>query len=92
MSTIRLVREDQTQLRFAHAPFVGVVFFVVGAGMAYFGLYRFEEDGVGRWLMGGMGILFAIAGVLIVLWRHDLTLDLLSRTYSGRRGFWPWRP
>ncbi len=42
-----------------------------------------------RWIIGATGLLFALGGFAGALWRYELRLNLISRFYSGRRGFWP---
>jgi hypothetical protein len=56
--------------------------------MAYLAV-RFIDDAVGRWLMTGMGVFFVLLGSGGALWRYDLAIDLMARTYRGRRGFLP---
>jgi len=88
MPNVRLVSDTANELRFSHSHMGGWVFLAIGAGIAWFGIQRLEET-FGSWLMGGMGILFALIGLGAAFWRNDLRLDLLARHYSGRRGFWP---
>jgi hypothetical protein len=89
MNSARIVREDSSGIYLSHTPMVGLVFVAVGGAMAYFGFFRLADDTIGRWMLGGMGIFFAVMGVLAMLWRYELKLDLMTRTYRGRRGFWP---
>ncbi len=75
---------------FAHRPLTGVVFMLIGMGIVYFFSFSTPiKDQVARWVFSAGGALFALMGFGAALWRYELRLDLLGRTYSGRKGFWP---
>ena len=88
-SSVRIVHEDATGIRFSTLPLVGLLFVAAGGGMAWWGIFRIEDDTFGRFMFGGIGLFFGLIGTLAALWRYELSLDLMSRTYRGRRGFWP---
>ncbi len=46
-------------------------------------------DNTARWIGACAGGLFALIGSGAALWRYELRLDLLSRSYTRRKGFWP---
>jgi hypothetical protein len=87
---VNLIRENDRELYFAHRPLSGVVFMLIGMGIVYFFFFssHVREQAV-RWIFSAGGALFALIGFGGALWRYELRLDLLTRTYSGRRGFWP---
>lgn len=85
---VNLIREDNREIYFAHRPIAGIVIMLAGMGVAYF--FGFHvKDQMPRWIIGATAFLFALGGFAGALWRYELRLDLISRTYSGRRGFWP---
>ncbi len=88
VSEVKLKRESDRELFFAHYPLGGVVFALLGAGFGYLPVYL-GADSWTRWIFGIMGALFAIIGILGAFWRYEFRLDLISRTYTRRRGMWP---
>jgi hypothetical protein len=87
---VRLIKENDRELYFAHRPMAGVLFMLIGLGIVYFfsSSSRVSELSA-RWIFGAGGALFALAGFGGALWRYELRLDLMSRAYHGRKGFWP---
>ena len=88
VSEVKLKRESDREILFAHYPLGGVVFALIGAGFGYLPTYL-GADSSTRWVFGIMGGLFFIIGILGAFWRYELRLDLISRTYTRRRGMWP---
>lgn len=87
---VHLVEETPSRVRFAHRPVAGLVVAAIGFGLAYLGAVIVPpEDGIGRWLMVGMGLFFGLAGLVGFLWRRDLVLDLARGRYHHVIGFWP---
>jgi len=87
MPNVTLKRESDQALHFAHTHLAGWLFALVGAGMATAGAMRL--DGPGYWLVVFVGGFFAIIGFGAAMWRYEIHIDLTSRSYRGRRGFWP---
>ena len=88
MPDLSFKRTSQTEMRLAHSFIGGWIFAAIGGGVAWAGA-NLVDPGAGRWMVTGMGLLFAAIGIGGGLWRFDLTLDLMARVYRGRRGFWP---
>jgi hypothetical protein len=88
MPDVFLKRESDTELRFEHSILSAWIFAAIGCAAAYFGS-RYIDPPVARWMVTGMGALFAALGVGGALWRYELTLDLVARSFRRRRGFWP---
>ena len=87
---VYLIKENDREMFFAHRPLAGVVFMLIGMGIVYFFSFSaLVKEPVARWIFSAGGALFALVGFGAALWRYELRLDLLGRTYSGRRGFWP---
>ena len=82
--------EEPSRILFAHSPWSGVVFTLIGLAFTWV-CWRFipAEEGVVRWLCVGFCLLFVAAGVFGTFWRHELDIDLGRRRVSIRRGFWP---
>jgi hypothetical protein len=87
-SEVRVKRESHSELYFAHTPLSGAVF--AGLGMV-FGYIPFHVDAdiFAKGVVGGLGALFVLFGTLGAFWRCQLHLDLVSRSYTRTRGFWP---
>jgi len=75
-------------MRFAHRPLGGVVIALIGAGIGWVVVVK-AVDATAHWIGGIAGGFFALIGMGAAFWRYELTFDLLSRTYSRRKGFWP---
>lgn len=88
MPDVFLRRQSDSELRFAHSILSGWIFAAIGCAGVYFGVWQTDSAMV-KWLGIGMGGLFALMGVGGALWRYELTLDLMARSYRRRRGFWP---
>jgi hypothetical protein len=87
---VYLIKENDREMFFAHRPLTGLVFMLIGMGFVYFFSFStLVKEPVARWVFSAGGALFALVGFGAVLWRYELRLDLLGRTYSGRKGFWP---
>lgn len=86
---IPLLRETDRELVFAHRPLGGWVFSGIGASVFYAAFSGLISDATARWWFGGAGAFFAVIGLLGAFWRHELSLDLVTRTYRRRKGFWP---
>lgn len=89
MPEIPLLSETDRELVFAHRPLGGWVFCAIGASVFYAAFSGLISDATSRWWFGGMGAFFAVVGLLGAFWRHELSLDLVTRTYRRRKGFWP---
>ena len=88
MPDVFLRRESDSELRFAHPVVSGWIFAAIGVAVVYIAGQTIASTPA-RWMTVGIGLLFAAIGVGGALWRYELSLDLLSRTYRKRRGFWP---
>ena len=87
---VQLIREDDRELFFAHRPLTGVFFMLVGLCMVYFfSVSPLVKETTARWIFGAGGTLFALIGLGAAVWRYELHLDLVNRSYRGRKGFWP---
>jgi len=87
---VYLIKENDREMFFAHRPLAGVVFMLIGMGIVYFFSFStLVKEQVARWVFSAGGVLFALVGFGGALWRYELRLDLLGRTFSGRKGFWP---
>jgi len=87
-SSLQLVSESADCLRFAFRHGVGWVILAVACLLAALAVWV-VEDLLFRVPVAFVGGVFLIVGILVVLWRCELILDLRSRTHGGRRGFWP---
>jgi hypothetical protein len=88
MAEVHLIRENASELHFAHRPMAGLVLAVIGAGFGWFFWARAGEDS-GRWIGLLVSLFFAAVGMGAAFWRYELTFDLLQRRYTRRQGFWP---
>lgn len=88
MPDVLLKQESDTELHFEHSILSGWLFAGIGCAVAYLG-WHYVDSPFARWMTIGMGVVFAALGVGGALWRYELALDLLARTYRRRRGFWP---
>ena len=89
-SEIYLVRENDREMYFAHRPFMGWIFLVIGAGTVVFVWQATTgSDVIVRWVMSAGGAFFGLIGLVAAFWRYELRLELLTRMYSGRKGFLP---
>jgi hypothetical protein len=88
MSQVRLRKESQTEIYFAHPYWSGWIFAMIGAGFGVLPWKTGAEPPV-LWLFLGMSGLFTLLGIGAGFWRLELRLDLMARTYRRRRGFWP---
>lgn len=86
-SEVNLISEDDRELYFAHRPLSGAAIMLIGMGIVYF--FAVHATEAVRWIFGSVGALIALAGFAGALWRYELRFDLVTRNYSGRRGFWP---
>jgi hypothetical protein len=84
-----LLSEGDREMVFAHRPLGGWVFCGIGASVFYAAFSGLISDATARWWFGGAGAFFAVIGLLGAFWRHELSLDLVTRTYRRRKGFWP---
>src|SRR3990172_7769612 len=87
-SEVNLIHEDDREIYFAHRPIAGIVIMLIGMGTAYFFAFH-VKDQMPRWIIGATALLFALGGFAGALWRYELRLNLITRFYSGRKGFWP---
>lgn len=89
MPALHLEHETPLQLEFDNSRFIPWVFLLFGGPLAVLMPGVVEGGGAGRYAVGGGMAFFALIGVVGVLYRYRLTIDLSSRTYRGLRGFWP---
>jgi len=83
-----LVRDDDRQIRFANPWKWGLVIILVGL-LIWFLVPLNPGQGFKYWLVVG-GVAFTVfVGVVAFLSRDELVLDVVSRTYILRRGYWP---
>jgi len=82
------VRETEQELQFAES---GWSFILVGAVLIVVLNYanRHDPSGPGSWIEAFVAYSFGMIFMLGGWWYEDLTLDLLRRTFSRRRGLWP---
>jgi hypothetical protein len=83
---VELTRESSRELYFGSRSLNAFLFAVV-CGAASWASFRFLDD-IARWLFGGLLGLHAAVGLLLITVRDDLRLDLVSRRYVRRNGFW----
>jgi hypothetical protein len=89
-SQVRLIRENERELVFAYpyhvASWVGVL---IGGGLFYLFCHSTMVGGpsILRWLVAAFGLLVALAGIAGSLYTDRLTLDLMARTYTRRKGY-----
>lgn len=86
---LQLVKEGDREILLAHRPMGGWVFFGIGAGIFHLAYSGVIDERTARWWFGGAGAFFAVIGLLGAFWRYELSLDLVTRTYQRRKGFWP---
>jgi hypothetical protein len=87
VANVRLLRETDRELHFARPA--GAAWLACAAA-AICALAAGElAQAVARGLVLAVGCGLAIVGAGGVLWRHELTIDLLGGRYRGRRGFLP---
>src|SRR5215813_8978456 len=85
-SDVRLKRESTAECYFANQRAGGAA--VVLVGLVIMGLMARSPQHTPRFIYA-LVALFPLLGTLAVWWRDDLWLDLVSRRYTRRRGFWP---
>ncbi len=88
MAEVHLIREDDRELRFAHRPAWGLLIALLG-GVVAWAAWEKGKDETAQWIGALAGGSFFLIGLGAAFWRYELTLDLLSRTYTRRKGFWP---
>lgn len=87
MPDLRKVYESDEELRFSDRRPRNWVLLAFGVAAVYVG---WVGEGGGRgWFLFGFGVLLVLLGLIAVLHRVELTLDLLARRYRYRRG-WRW--
>jgi hypothetical protein len=86
-SDVRLKRESDAELYFAHPPLAAFLFTLAGCGFIF--IVSLADNPPPRWMYLFMAI-FPAFGLLGTFWRLEIRLDLLTRRYHLRRGFWPW--
>ena len=88
-SQVKLIRQNQRELVFAYpyhaASWIGAL---IGGGMFYM-VCRSMVGGPTflRWWMAIFGLVIALAGIAGSLYTDRLTLDLMTRTYTRRKGY-----
>lgn len=85
---VHLKRESEREVSFAHSPLRALVGVAAGAGFAWLGFWVIDLWLFG-WVFGGIGALVGSGALVDSAWRHELRLDLVSRRYTRRKGFWP---
>ncbi|GEM_PF-3789171 len=84
MAEVHLVRENASEMHFAHRPGLGLLFAALGAGFAWLFWAR-AGDAAGRWVGLVAGLVFAAAGVGAAFWRYELTAcSVLSSSWGPR--------
>ncbi len=85
---LHFVKERDCRLLFAARSWIGllVIAFIGGVSCS---LVASGAPTYVLFLFSPVFALFLVMGVLASFWRYKLTLDLVSRTYSARKGFWP---
>jgi len=89
MSEVQFVRQDDHEVRFAHRLGSEVVWTAGLVAFCYFGYRSALVSPFSRWFYGVFGLVAAAIGLANMLWRYQLTLDVRSRTWTRRTGFWP---
>jgi len=87
-----LKKETSTEIIFAHRFFVGWFYLCIGAGIIFIGLKQGFEKIINYIIcigMGSFGSTIIIVGFLGILKRFEISINLLSRTYVVRKGYWP---
>jgi len=88
MPEVQRIRENEQEILFAHRPMGGVFIAIIGAGIAWLAWEK-GSDSTARWIGLFAGCFFSLIGMGAAFWRYELHLDLLSRVYTRRKGFWP---
>ncbi len=83
-ATLKTENEKEVVFRFDHL--YGWIVLVAGPGLLLL-WPRLEADA--RIWVAGFALIMAVFGVLTVLRRFELRLDLASGTWHRRQGFWP---
>src|SRR5262249_4024530 len=85
-SDVRLKRESTAECYFANQRAGAAA--VVLVGLVIMGLMARSPQHTPRFIYA-LVALFPLLGMLALWWREELRLDLVSRQYTRRRGFWP---
>ena len=88
-SQVKLIRENERKLVFAYpyhvASWIGIL---IGGGMFYMVCRSMVGGPIFlRWWMAIFGLVIALAGIAGSLYTDRLTLDLMTRTYTRRKGY-----
>jgi hypothetical protein len=86
---LQLVRESESELFFRYKQFAGWAIAAIGWTACYFAWTKMVDAGFVRWAFTGVAGVFGVAGIAGAIWRYEITINLLSRIYSRRKGFWP---
>lgn len=85
---MQLVRDDDQQIRFSNPWKWGLVISLVGLLIWYVVPWK-ATQGPGYWIIVGTVAFTVTIGVLTFLSRNEFVLDLPSRSYGRRQGYWP---
>lgn len=86
------VRPGATELRFGRHSWLGVIIVLAGLVILYLasqaspGFYHGRNN---RFDLGIIGAISLLVGLAAVFGRNELTLDLQSRMFTRRQGWWP---
>jgi hypothetical protein len=86
-TTIRVRRESDSEILFAHSPLPGLL--TAGVGLAIIAVFVSGEPPPPWWLPALLGV-FPLFGLLAALWRFEVHLDLIRRRFRVHRGYRPW--
>lgn len=85
---MQLVRDDARQIRFSNPWRWGVIICVVGL-LIWLLVPLKATKGFTYWVLVGGVAFTVVVGLLAFLGRDELVLDIGTRAYTRRRGYWP---
>ncbi len=74
---------NENEIRNKQPWWLGAIFFVIGSGIII-GCYLGEVDEWAPYIVAGI---FALLGLVMMLYRYDLHIDLVGRSWGLRKGF-----
>jgi hypothetical protein len=87
-----LKKETSTEIICGHRPFVGWFYICVGIAILYAGFNRHFENRVDYVISGALimfGIIILGGGMVGAMKRFEILINLPSRTYVNKKGYFP---
>ncbi len=85
--TLKLDYEDR--ISFAHSPLSAFFFTLISLGFTWICWNFIQNEPTVRMFFVAFSLLFVLVGILGILWRMELDIDLARRSVLVRRGMWP---